>query len=226
MTWVTALILMTLALPALLARLAGGYPPNPGPELAALAPLAVMPAAAAVIIAAYAAWWLAALLAIPAALLVMWQLPPLRRARLPGCARTIARNGICCDIAQAAPVHRERQGRCGRPGRDPSHSAAARRGCTRCPGTDPAHGDPAGGGRAHASASVFSSGSPARFARHRLVGALAADSATAGPGSDCRCAAGAHRSAGRASGDADRGTSTRSRTSTRSHARARGHLAA
>ena len=81
MTWVTALILMALALPALLARLAGGYPPNPGPELAALAPLAVVPAIAAVIIAAYAAWWLAALLAIPAALLVSWQLPPLRRAR-------------------------------------------------------------------------------------------------------------------------------------------------
>ncbi len=81
MTWVTALILLTLALPALLARLVGGYPPNPGPELAALAPLAVVPAVAAVIIAACAAWWLAALLAIPAALLVMWQLPPLRRAR-------------------------------------------------------------------------------------------------------------------------------------------------
>ena len=90
MTWVTALILMTLALPALLARLAGGYPPSPGPELAALAPLAVVPAVAAVIVAAYAAWWLAALLAIPAALLVMWQLPPLRRARFqaaPGPSR-------------------------------------------------------------------------------------------------------------------------------------------
>jgi len=80
-TWLTALILMTLALPALLARLVCGYPPNPGPELAALAPLAVVPAIAAVIIAAYAAWWLAALLAIPAALLVMCQLSPLRRAR-------------------------------------------------------------------------------------------------------------------------------------------------
>jgi len=89
-TWLTALILMILALPALLARLAGGYPPSPGPELAALAPLAVVPAIAAVIIAAYAAWWLAALLAIPAALLVMWQLPALRRARFqaaPGPSR-------------------------------------------------------------------------------------------------------------------------------------------
>ena len=81
MTGLTALILMTVALPALLARLAGGYPPSPGPELAALAPLAVVPAIAAVIIAAYAAWWLAALLAIPAALLVMWQLPPVKRTR-------------------------------------------------------------------------------------------------------------------------------------------------
>ena len=83
MTWVTALILMTVALPALLARLAGD-PPNPGPELAALAPLAVVPAAAAVIIAAYAAWWLAALLAIPAALLVMWQLPAAQAGSVPG----------------------------------------------------------------------------------------------------------------------------------------------
>lgn len=81
MTGLTALILMTVALPPLLARLAGGYPPSPSPELAALAPLAVVPAIAAVIIAAYAAWWLAALLAIPAALLVMWQLPPVKQTR-------------------------------------------------------------------------------------------------------------------------------------------------
>jgi endonuclease/exonuclease/phosphatase family metal-dependent hydrolase len=80
-TWLAALILMTLAIPVLLARLAGGYPPRPGPELAALAPLAVVPAVAAVIIAAHAAWWLAALLVIPAGLLVRWQLPPLRGAR-------------------------------------------------------------------------------------------------------------------------------------------------
>jgi len=54
-TWVVALILMAVALPVLLARLAGGYPPNPGPELAALAPLAVVPAVAAVIVAWFAA---------------------------------------------------------------------------------------------------------------------------------------------------------------------------
>ena len=79
MTGLTALILMTVALPPLLARLAGGYPPIPSPELAALAPLAVVPAIAAVIIAACAAWWLAALLAIPAALLLIWQLDPVKR---------------------------------------------------------------------------------------------------------------------------------------------------
>jgi endonuclease/exonuclease/phosphatase (EEP) superfamily protein YafD len=80
-TGLTALILMTLALPALLARLTGGYPPSPGPELGALAPLAVVPAIAAVIIAANTAWWLAALLAILAALLLMWQLPPVKETR-------------------------------------------------------------------------------------------------------------------------------------------------
>jgi endonuclease/exonuclease/phosphatase (EEP) superfamily protein YafD len=80
-TWAAALILMAVALPALLARLVGGYPPDPIPELAALAPLAVLPAVAAVIIAACAAWWLAAVLAVPAALLVAWQLPPRRPAR-------------------------------------------------------------------------------------------------------------------------------------------------
>ena len=81
MTGLAALLLMAMALPVLLARLAGGYPPSPGPELAALAPLAVVPAIAAVIIVANAAWWLAALLAIPAALLLLWQLPPVKRTR-------------------------------------------------------------------------------------------------------------------------------------------------
>jgi endonuclease/exonuclease/phosphatase family metal-dependent hydrolase len=85
-TWLTALILITMALLALLARLAGGYPPRPVPELAALAPLAVVPAIAAVIVAAAAAWWLAVLLAVPAALLVMWQLPLPRRAPIRGAA--------------------------------------------------------------------------------------------------------------------------------------------
>lgn len=89
MTWVTALILAALALPTLLARLAGGCPPNPGPELAALVPLAVVPAVAAVIVAACAAWWLAALLAIPAGLLVVWLLPPRRRVRFEAASRPL-----------------------------------------------------------------------------------------------------------------------------------------
>ena len=178
MTWVTALILMTLALPALLARLTGGYPPNPGPELAALAPLAVVPAVAAVIIAACAAWWLAALLAIPAALLVMWQLPPLRRARFQ------AAPGPSPGTGSAATTLRLRLFTVNAKGGAADPSAILRilqqheRGCTRRPGTDSAHGGPADSGRAHPGASVFSSRSPARFARHRLVGALAAD---------CRC---------------------------------------
>jgi len=79
--WVTASILMFLAFPPLLARLRGGYPPNPGPDFAALAPLAVVPAVLAVLSAAFAAWWLAVAFAVPAALLVTWQLPPLRRPR-------------------------------------------------------------------------------------------------------------------------------------------------
>ena len=90
MTGLAAFLLMTLTLPVLLARLAGGYPPSPGPELAALAPLAVVPAVAAVIIAATTAWWLAAVLAVPAALLLMWQLPPRKPTRLlasPGLSR-------------------------------------------------------------------------------------------------------------------------------------------
>ena len=81
MTWVTALVLVTMALPALLARLAAGIRRVLARNWRLWAPLAVAPAITAVIIAAYAAWWLAVLLAVPAVLLVMWQLPPLRRAR-------------------------------------------------------------------------------------------------------------------------------------------------
>ena len=200
MTGLAAFLLMTLTLPVLLARLAGGYPPSPGPELAALAPLAVVPAVAAVIIAATTAWWLAAVLAVPAALLLMWQLPPVKPTRCLDFGGTFAGDRICCDYVRAAPVHRECRGRCGRPGRDPSHSAAAHVDVLAVQELTPPMVSPADSGRAHAGASVFSSRSPARFARHRLVGALAADAATAGPGSDCGCAAGAHRSTGRASG--------------------------
>jgi endonuclease/exonuclease/phosphatase family metal-dependent hydrolase len=86
--WVAALIVMIFALPPLLARLRGGYPPSPGPDFAALSPLAIVPAVLAVIIAGFAAWWLAVAFAVPAALLVTWQLPPLRRPRRRARGRT------------------------------------------------------------------------------------------------------------------------------------------
>jgi endonuclease/exonuclease/phosphatase (EEP) superfamily protein YafD len=71
-----ALFLTAVALPPLLARLTGGNAPRPGPQLAALAPVATLPALAAVALAATSTWWLAVLLAIPAAILLAWQLPP------------------------------------------------------------------------------------------------------------------------------------------------------
>ena len=79
MTGLAALIFMALALPPLLARLTGGRPPSPVPQLAALAPVAVVPATVAVIIAAATDGWLAVPLAVPAVLLLIWQLPPRRR---------------------------------------------------------------------------------------------------------------------------------------------------
>jgi endonuclease/exonuclease/phosphatase family metal-dependent hydrolase len=76
---VVALILVALALPPLLARLTGGHSPTLIAQLAALAPAAAVPATVAVIIAATTAPWLAVLLAIPAVILWIWQLPPLKR---------------------------------------------------------------------------------------------------------------------------------------------------
>jgi endonuclease/exonuclease/phosphatase (EEP) superfamily protein YafD len=78
-TWLAAVILTALALPPLLARLTGGHPPTRITQLAALAPVATVPATAAVIIAATASGWLAIPLAIPAVILLGWQLPPRRR---------------------------------------------------------------------------------------------------------------------------------------------------
>jgi endonuclease/exonuclease/phosphatase (EEP) superfamily protein YafD len=77
---VVALIFTALALPPLLARLSGGRPGTLIAPLAALAPLAVVPATAAVIIAAATAGWPAVPLAVPAAILWIWQLPPRRRS--------------------------------------------------------------------------------------------------------------------------------------------------
>ena len=77
-----ALFLTAVALPPLLARLIGGHAPRPGPQLAALAPVATLPALAAVAVGAASeggwggGWGLALLLAIPAVVLLAWQLPP------------------------------------------------------------------------------------------------------------------------------------------------------
>jgi endonuclease/exonuclease/phosphatase (EEP) superfamily protein YafD len=77
-----ALLLTAVALPPLLARLIGGHAPRPGPQLAALAPVATLPALAAVGLAAVSeggwggGWGLAVLLAVPASILLAWQLPP------------------------------------------------------------------------------------------------------------------------------------------------------
>jgi hypothetical protein len=89
-TGLLALIFTVLALPPLIARLTGGRPPTFVTQLAALAPAATAAATTAVIIAATTAPWLAVLLAIPAVILWIWQLPPLRRTShqaAPGPAR-------------------------------------------------------------------------------------------------------------------------------------------
>lgn len=75
---VVAVLLTVTALPSLAARVTGRWP-SPAPKLAALAPLAVLPAVAAVAVAATARWWLALLLALPAVILLGWQLPRLSR---------------------------------------------------------------------------------------------------------------------------------------------------
>ena len=81
MSVVVAVALALVALPFLAARAAGGRPPNPGPKLAALAPAGTVPAVAGVAVAAWSSWWIALILAVPAASMVAWQLPPVRLAR-------------------------------------------------------------------------------------------------------------------------------------------------
>ena len=81
MTGVVAAVLAAASLPFLVARAAGGLPPNPGPKLAALAPVGTVPAVAGVVLAALSSWWLALILAVPALFLVAWQLPLVRALR-------------------------------------------------------------------------------------------------------------------------------------------------
>jgi endonuclease/exonuclease/phosphatase (EEP) superfamily protein YafD len=92
-TGLAAVILAALALPPLLARLAGGHPPTRVTQLAALAPVAVVPATAAVVVAATAVPWLAVLLAVPAVPLWLWQLPPLKRMRRPAATGPAGESG-------------------------------------------------------------------------------------------------------------------------------------
>ncbi len=81
MSGVVAAVLTVLSLPFLVARAAGGRPPNPGPKLAALAPVGTVPALAGAVLAGLSSWWLTLILAVPALILVAWQLPPVRRGR-------------------------------------------------------------------------------------------------------------------------------------------------
>jgi hypothetical protein len=55
-----------VAIPPLVARAAGGQPPDPYPKLAALAPLATPVAFAGTVVAAAVSWRLALPLSIPA----------------------------------------------------------------------------------------------------------------------------------------------------------------
>jgi len=97
-TGLVALILVALALPSLLARLTGGHPPTRIAQLAALAPLATVPATAALIIAAATAPWLAVILAIPAVILLAWQLPPRRRTSYPAAAGPSRESGSALSL--------------------------------------------------------------------------------------------------------------------------------
>ena len=81
MSGLVAAALTVACLPFLVARAAGGQPPNPGPKLAALAPLGIVPALAGFVVAALSSWWLALILAVPALVLLAWQLPPVRPVR-------------------------------------------------------------------------------------------------------------------------------------------------
>ena len=220
MTGLAALILMALALPPLLARLTGGHPPGPVPQLAALAPVAVVPATAAVIIAAATARWLAVLLAIPAVILLIWQLPPRRRISYQAPAGPSRESGSALTRVKLRLLTVNAQGGAADPAallrtvrRHDVDVLAVQELTPQMVSRLAAAGLAQWLPFSHAR-------SPAWFARHRAVGALAADSATASAGSNRGCAAGAHRSAGRAAGDVD------GRASARSSGRACRYLAA
>jgi endonuclease/exonuclease/phosphatase (EEP) superfamily protein YafD len=74
-----AVLLAALTLPILAARVSGGRPLKLSPKLAAFAPMATLPAVAGVAVAASVRWWPAFLLALPAVVLVAWQIPLPRR---------------------------------------------------------------------------------------------------------------------------------------------------
>jgi hypothetical protein len=106
---VVALVFTVLALPPLLARLIGGHRPTRIAQLAALEPVAVVPATAAVIIAAATASWLAVLFAVPAVVLWSWQPPPRRRNRhqaAAGSSQSRSRSGVA--IQPECPGVRDR----------------------------------------------------------------------------------------------------------------------
>ncbi len=87
-----AVILSAVSWPSLVCRALGGVSPRPKPQLAALAPVATVPAVAAVPVAAARSWRLALALAVPAAILTWWQLPPRRPpGRRPAAASQDAR---------------------------------------------------------------------------------------------------------------------------------------
>ena len=220
MTGLAALIFMALALPPLLARLTGGHPPGPVPQLAALAPVAVVPGTVAVIIAAATARWLAVLFAVPAVLLLIWQLPPRRRISYQAAAGPSHESGSALTMVKLRLLTVNAQGGAADP--------AALLRTLRTHNVDvlavqelTPHMVSRLAAAGLAQLLPFSHLDPRPgWARRRTVGALAADSATASAGSNCGCTAGAHRSAGRAAGDIDRCASALS------NARARGHVAA
>ena len=145
--------------------------------------------------AAFAAWWLAVLLAVPAAVLVMWQLPPLRRSRFQAAAGasrgtapavttlrlrlfTLNAKGGAADPAAVLRILRQHDVDV-LAVQELTPAMVTRLAAAGLTQVLPfSHLDPRPGGTG-------------------LWARLAADSATTGPGPDFGCAAGADRSTGR-----------------------------